>query len=61
MTLAREVPELVTVREIEERSGLSDATIYRHIADGRLPVVRFGRTLRVPREEAERFLKLGCA
>ena len=44
----------LTVREWSETTGLSKATTYRMMADGRLRFVQFGRTRRIPTEEQSR-------
>ena len=39
---------LLTVRQVAERWQVSERSIRRMIADGRLPVVRLGRAVRIP-------------
>jgi len=39
---------LLRGREVAEALGVSRALAYRWMADGTLPVVRFGRAVRVP-------------
>ena len=38
----------LTVRQVAERWQVSERSIRRMIADGRLPVVRLGRAVRIP-------------
>ena len=45
--LAASPPVLVNVPEAARRLGVSPVTIRRRIRDGRLPVVRVGRAVRV--------------
>ncbi len=46
----RELPEILTMKQVQEFLGLSKPKTYElaHIAD--FPVIRFGRVLRVSRE-----------
>jgi len=39
---------LLTVRQVAENWQMSERTIRRWIADGRLRVVRLGRSIRIP-------------
>lgn len=48
--------EMLTVREIASRLGLSKMTIYRLVDAGTIPAVRVGRSLRVSREDFESYL-----
>lgn len=45
---------LMTVNQLAERWQVSERTIRRMIADGRLPVVRIGRAVRIPGKAVER-------
>jgi excisionase family DNA binding protein len=38
----------LTVRQVAENWQVSERTIRRMIADGRLPVIRLGRAVRIP-------------
>ena len=51
--------ELITVGELARLAKLSRWTIKRDIDAGRLRVVYLGRSVRVPRVEAERYLTEG--
>ncbi len=42
------VPRLMTVAEVSKATGFERQTIYLWIAQRRLPVVRLGRSVRVP-------------
>src|SRR6266550_5980135 len=46
--------ELYTVRETANLLRVSEITVRRYIADGRLPAVRVGRAVRVEKEAVER-------
>jgi len=41
-------------RKFAESVDLSLSTIYKQIADGKIKVIRMGRTIRIPRSEALR-------
>ena len=47
-------PLLLSVAQAAELLGVSRSTPYQLVAAGRVPVVRLGRTVRVPRREVER-------
>jgi excisionase family DNA binding protein len=51
---APEGPLLLTVTRAAELLGVSRSTLYQLVAAGRVPVVRLGRAVRVPRRELER-------
>jgi excisionase family DNA binding protein len=52
--------ELVTVREVARRCGLSEGRVYRLVREGRFPVVRIGPgTVRFDPEAVERFIAAG--
>lgn len=53
------VQTLLTPAEIAERWHVRRARIYGLIADGVLPVVRIGRSVRVPLSAAEAFIAAG--
>jgi excisionase family DNA binding protein len=48
--IPRASEDLLTVRQVAENWRLSERTIRRMIADGRLRVVRLGRSIRIPPE-----------
>lgn len=43
-----EIPILWTVRQTAEALGLKEGTVYLWIAARKLPVVRLGRSVRIP-------------
>ena len=45
---------LLTVPQVAENWQISPRTVRRMIADGRLPVVRLGRAVRIPAKAAAR-------
>jgi len=47
------------VEEVAERLRVKAPTVYRWIADGRLPAVRFSRIVRVRDTDLEAFLAAG--
>lgn len=48
---------LITVRECQALTGLSEATVRRLIAAGTLPSVRVGRAVRIPLDPLRRWVK----
>ena len=48
---------LETVAETAKNLNVSERTVWRLIADGDLPVVRFGGTVRVRPEDREAFIR----
>jgi len=51
-----ELPLVLTMRHIQEITGLSKPKVYELAHTRGFPVVRFGRALRVPREACLRWL-----
>ncbi len=49
--------EYVTPDEIAERFRVSRQAVYKWISEGKLEGLRFGRSVRVPRESLERFVE----
>lgn len=47
----------MTVKEVADRLRVSKMTVYRLIKDGSLPAVRFGRSFRVDRTEANDYIR----
>ena len=45
------------VKEFAEMADLSLNAVYVLIRDGKLPAVRFGRAIRLPREACDRILR----
>ncbi len=52
------LPECLTRAEFGRATRLSEASITRMIRDGRLPVVRFGRAVRIPRAAVEALVQV---
>lgn len=49
------------VREIADRLGVSDSTLYRWITEGKVPPpIRIGSTMRFPREQIDKWIEDGC-
>ncbi len=49
--------EYITPDEIAERFRVSRQAVYKWISEGKLEGLRFGRSVRVPRESLERFVE----
>lgn len=49
--------ELLTIAEVARVLKVSKALAYRMAADGTLPVVRFGASVRVPRFRLQRWIE----
>jgi len=49
----RETPLLLTIEQTAELLNLSRTSIYRLINDGRLPIVKIGRSVRIRRSTVE--------
>jgi excisionase family DNA binding protein len=52
-----EDPLMLTVREAAEILRLGRDRTYQLIHEGRLPAIRLGRSIRVPREALDRFIQ----
>lgn len=48
--------ELLTISQFSRLIQRSRGALYKDIAEGRLYVVKLGRSTRIPRAEAERFV-----
>jgi excisionase family DNA binding protein len=53
-------PLLLSVTRAAELLGVSRSTLYQLVAAGRVPVVRLGRAVRVPRRDLERLADAGA-
>lgn len=42
-----DLPRLLTLREIAEATGVPRSTLYTMVADGKIPVLRIGSSIRV--------------
>ena len=51
------INKLLTAVEIAQYLNISKALVYRLIANGEIPSVRFGRTVRVKQEDLESFIQ----
>ena len=58
-TMRRTSQKLLTVYELEEMTGRKVSTWRKAIAQRRIPVVRIGRSVRVPAEYLERLIEQG--
>ena len=56
-----ESPLLLTVRDVEAALQLGRTATYELIRSGRLPVVRLGRAVRIPRTALVRWIDERCA
>ncbi len=50
-------PLLLRPTEVGKLLGLGRSTVFAMLATGELPVVRLGRSVRVPREALERWIR----
>jgi hypothetical protein len=48
---------ILTIQQLEEKTQLSRATIYRLIAAGQIRTIKIGGSVRVPQAELNRFLR----
>ena len=48
--------KLVTMAEASELLSLSRVTIWRYISEGKIPAVKFGRSVRIPRDGIEEYV-----
>ena len=51
-----EQQELMRVAEVAKQLGVSDSRLYQLIAQGAVPCVRIGRSIRIPREAWRRWI-----
>jgi excisionase family DNA binding protein len=56
-----ERPEYLTVAEVSSLFRVSMPTVYRRVADGQLPAVRIGATIRIPLAAVEHLEHSGGA
>ena len=52
-----QMPRLLSLRAISERTTIPRPTLYTLIANGELPVVRIGRSLRVDERDLMAFVR----
>lgn len=51
------VERLLTYREAGDRLGVSDRTIWQLVNDGKLPAVKFGRSVRIDPADLRAFIE----
>lgn len=52
----RGLPELLTVRDVQDITQLGRTKVYELIRDGELPIIRLGRSIRIRRRVFEEWL-----
>jgi excisionase family DNA binding protein len=52
-----QTPNLLSLKEVGERTALSRSTIYREIESGRLQAVKIGKSVRVMDSELRRYIE----
>ncbi|TRU03014.1 MAG: DNA-binding protein [Microcystis sp. Msp_OC_L_20101000_S702] len=52
-----DAPILLTIKQVSERLGISRSKLYHHINSGQLKCIRIGRSVRIPRQELEIFIR----
>jgi len=52
------MPTMLTIKQISERLGLHENTIRRYISEGKIPIVKFDRAVRVEEKDLEKFIKV---
>ena len=50
------VGKLMTMAEASELLSLSRTTIWRYVSEGKIPAVKFGRSVRIPRDGIEEYV-----
>ena len=58
--MAKELPTIYTLREVEEIMGVSQRTLYRWIETGKLKAFKAGGTWRVSEEALQEFMTGGA-
>jgi excisionase family DNA binding protein len=59
-TVASHRPMLLTVRDVEAELQLGRTRTYELIRSGQIPVIRLGRSVRIPREALRRWIDDHC-
>jgi len=59
--LAADSRDLLSVADTAEELRISQRSLRRWIADGRVQIIRFGRAVRIDRAELQRLKKEGIA
>ena len=60
-TIVSQPPMLLTVRDVEAELQLGRTRTYELIRSGQIPVIRLGRSVRVPREALRQWIDQNCA
>ncbi len=53
----KDIPEMLTVKEVLKILKISRTTLYRMIEKGELKVYRFGRSIRVKQDDLRAFIE----
>jgi len=48
---------MIKLKEVAERLGLHINTVRRYIQEGKIPVVKFDKAMRVEQEDLEEFIR----
>ena len=51
------LPDILSVADIQKIFGIGRISVYHLIESGQLPAFRMGRTYKIPKSSAEKFLK----
>ena len=54
------ISKLIKGKEVAEILNISKAFAYRLMAEGQIPTIKMGRSVRVMREDLERFIQDSC-
>ena len=57
--LFADYPDLLTIAHLQELTGLSGQTLRREVAEGRLPGVKLGRRIFIPKYRLISFVECG--
>ena len=57
MNIIDTLPELMTVRELQDALKVSRSTVHRAIKSGKLKAFKVGRNVRVEKEEVRKWLQ----
>ena len=52
-------PDVLTIREVMDVTGLGKNTVYESVHRGEIPHVKFGKTIRVPKVALRRLFETG--
>jgi excisionase family DNA binding protein len=48
---------MITLKEVADRLGLHINTVRRYIREGKIPVVKFDKAMRVEKKDLEKFIR----